>query len=181
MSGANPIDRYFGTWRGLARLALSHGQALSVRPANLTNVRRLVFVCHGNICRSAFADVVARDLGMQTASFGLSTSAGLSAHPPIVDAARQRGIDLRHHRTTRVEDFEPRSGDLLLAMEMRQITKLRADPRFDSGQIDLLGRHAGVPHIHDPYRLNEDYVRVCLARIDRAVQTLVKRIATAKA
>lgn len=162
------------------RLALSYGQTLSVRPADLAKVQRLVFVCHGNICRSAFADVLARDLGMDAASFGLSTSTGLPAHQPIVEAARQRGTDLGGHRTTRVEDFEPHPGDLLLTMEVRQITRLRANPRFNVCKIDLLGRYAGVPHIHDPYRLNQVYTGICLTRIDRAVRTLVKRIAASR-
>jgi protein-tyrosine phosphatase len=170
------VDRRFGTSRGLVRLALSHGQAAILTKADLATVRRLVFVCHGNICRSAFADVLARDLGLDAVSFGLSTANGLPAHPPVAEAASERGVDLTQHRTTQVDDFEPRPGDLLLAMEVRQAAKLRRDPRFAGLQIDLLGRYAGVPHIHDPYQLNDDYVRVCLARIDHAVRTLAKRV-----
>jgi protein-tyrosine phosphatase len=178
MRAGNLIDRNFGTWRGLVRLGLSYGQMLAIPRTDLGNVKRVVFVCHGNICRSAFADVLARDLGMNVASFGLSTSAGLPAHPPVTEVAKDMGVDLTHHRTTKVEDFEPLPGDLLLVMEARQASKLRHDPRFAGMQVDLLGRYAGTPHIHDPYELNDDYLRISLSRIDRAVRTLAKRLKT---
>jgi protein-tyrosine phosphatase len=45
-------------------------------PPDPARVRRLVFVCHGNICRSAYAHVLARRAGARVASFGLSTATG---------------------------------------------------------------------------------------------------------
>ncbi|CAN5194278.1 N/A [soil metagenome] len=176
MSVADAIDRRFGTWRGLVRLALSYAQAPAVPKADLGKVQRLVFVCHGNICRSAYADVLARNLGLNAASFGLSTATGKPAHPPIVAVAREMSVDLESHRSTRVEDFVPLPGDLLLVMEVRQIARLRSDPRFDGTPIDLLGRWAGTPHLHDPYDLSEGYVRTSLTRIDRAVRALAKAV-----
>lgn len=155
------------------RLALSYGQSAFVPRADLSLARRLVFVCHGNICRSAYADVLARETGLRTASFGLSTTSGKTAHPPVQAAARELGVDLSRHRTTAIADFVPEPGDLLLAMEVRQLAKLRRDPAMLGLQMDLLGRFAGVPHLHDPYLLNEDYLRICLQRIDRAVKRLV--------
>lgn len=176
----NRIDAKFGTCRGLLRLALSYPQMLAIPKADLTNVKRLVFVCHGNICRSAVADVLARDLGVKSASFGLSTTTGLPVHPPIASAARAMAVDLSDHVTTAVDDFVPEPGDLLLAMEARQVARLRNDPRFAGLQIDLLGRYSNTPHLHDPYRLSNDYVRTSLTRIDRAVRRLVSRLSAAK-
>ena len=70
----DPFAPNYGTWRGAVRLALAHAEvatglsgAIVPDPAK---VRRLVFVCHGNICRSAYADVLARRAGMNVASFG---------------------------------------------------------------------------------------------------------------
>ncbi|WP_293884326.1 phosphotyrosine protein phosphatase [Sphingomonas sp.] len=149
--------------------------------ADLTKIRRLVFVCHGNICRSSYADVLAQDIGLNSASFGLSTTSGLPAHPPVTEVARELNVDLTRHRTTAVGDFQARPDDLMLVMEVRQIARLHSDPRFDGLQIDLLGRYAGVPHLHDPYRLSESYVRTCLKRIDHAVRTLAILVPGTKA
>lgn len=166
------IDGTFGTSRGLVRLALSFGQTALMRRADPAAARRIVFVCQGNICRSAYAEAVARAAGMRAASVGLSTTSGLSAHPPVIAAARAMGVDLSLHRTIAIGDFAVEPDDLLLAMEVRQVAKLARDPRTAGAAADLLGRYAGVPHLHDPYRLNDRYLRVCLARIDRAVRAL---------
>ena len=137
-------------------------------------VRRLVFVCHGNICRSAFAEAVAARLGMRTASFGLSTDNDKPAHLPAAAAAAMLGYDMAAHRTTRAQDFMIEAGDLLLAMEVRQLGWLAADPRFAAVPRSLLGLWGkpSFPHLHDPYRLHEDYMRTCFTRIETAVTAL---------
>jgi protein-tyrosine phosphatase len=152
---------------------VASGQAGIVRP-DPALVTRLVFVCHGNICRSAFADVVARRNGLNVASFGLSTSSGLPAHPSAVAAAAAIGVDLGDHRTTRAADFGPESGDLLLAMETRQLRRIAGDPNLNTLPRTLLGLYAKppVPHLHDPYELDPAYMPMCLARIESAVINL---------
>lgn len=172
------VTQRFGTLRGFVRLGLAYGEVALKQGAVLTpdpaQVRRLVFVCHGNICRSAFAEVAARGAGMRVASFGLSTSAGRPAHPPAVDAARSFGVDLSHHRAARVQDFAAEPGDLLLAMETRQLRRLARDPALAGIPRTLLGLYAAppVPHLHDPYEIDPAYMPVCLARIERAVVNL---------
>ncbi|KQN07540.1 phosphotyrosine protein phosphatase [Sphingobium sp. Leaf26] len=174
------IKSRFGTFRGLVRLALSYPQMLlgrSAAPApDAAQVRRLVFVCQGNICRSAFADVAARRAGLNVASFGLSTTSGRGAHPPAILAAQALGHDLSAHRAIDMQDYEPQEGDLLLAMEVRQLHRLAADPRLKDLPRMLLGRWTRpmLPHLHDPYRLDDRYMATCLTRIDRAVPALVR-------
>ncbi|MDO7835777.1 phosphotyrosine protein phosphatase [Sphingobium sp. HBC34] len=173
------IRSRFGTLRGLVRLALSYPQLALGRSASVAGdpaqVRRLVFVCQGNICRSAFADVVARGAGAQSASFGLSTTTGRAAHGPAIAAARALGHDLSAHRAIDLKDYRPQPGDLLLAMEVRQLHRLAADPRLNGLPRMLLGRWTRpmLPHLHDPYGLDDRYMARCLARIERAVGALV--------
>jgi protein-tyrosine phosphatase len=173
------IRSRFGTFRGLVRLVLSYpqlqlGRSASVAP-DPAQVRRLVFVCQGNICRSAFADVVARRAGMNVASFGLSTTTGRAAHDAAIVAARALGHDLSAHKALDLQDYEPRDGDLLLAMEVRQLHRLAADPRTAVLPRMLLGRWTRpvMPHLHDPYELDDRYMAHCLKRIEGAVERLV--------
>lgn len=172
------IGRTFGTFRGAVRLALSYpevafGLAEIVKPKP-KEVRRLVFVCHGNICRSAFADVLAKQAGLNSTSFGLSTSIGKPAYPATLRAAAEMGYALDAHRTTKVEEYMPVEGDLLLAMETRHLRKLAADPRLNALPRMLLGSFGSppTPHLHDPYGLNDAYMRNCLRRIERAIPAL---------
>ena len=182
----NLIDRYCGTWRGAVRLGLSYlevaGQAASVRRPAPDKVNRLVFVCHGNICRSAFADAVARKHGLRAASFGLSTASGNAANPMIMDLARPMGIMLDDHRTTAVEDFAAQPGDFLLAMETRQLRRLAARDGLSGLPRALLGSYASppMPHLHDPYELNPAYQAVCLRRIENAVIWLAAAFPSAR-
>lgn len=185
-SHAAMIAARYGTTRGLARLALAHLQVsagLAARkPARAADVRRFVFVCQGNICRSAFADRLARDLGFDAISFGLSTDAGKAAHPPALAAAAALGVDLRDHVTRRVQDYVPQPGDLLLAMEVRQLARIAANPALTALPRDLLGRYARPPrpHLHDPFGLGDAYMATCLAVIRSAVLTLAARHPGAK-
>lgn len=172
------VTRNFGTVRGLVRLGVAWGEvALGMdgsKPAQVDHVQRLVFVCHGNICRSAFAEAVAHAEGLRAASFGLSTDSGKEAHAPASEAARRLGYDLSAHRTTRVEDFEPQPGDVLLGMECRHLRKLAGNAALADLPRMLLGRFATppVPHLHDPYKLDPDYMTICLERTASAVRAL---------
>lgn len=172
------IERNFGTSRGLVRLGLSYFESIPgispARPPVRYAVKRLVFVCHGNICRSAFAEAVARQQGLEAASFGLSTSSGRGAHPPAAEAALQLGYDLSGHITTDIDSFVLRPGDYLLGMEHRHLRRLAAMEAFRNVSRGLLGAYAAppLPHLHDPYQLDPAYMELCLQRIETAVQRL---------
>ena len=183
----DPFAPRFGTWRGALRLGLAYtevasGRARAVAP-DPAQIRRLVFVCHGNICRSAFADGLARRAGLNAASFGLSTSSGKPAWPLVQARSLARGLDLADHRTTRIEDYAPRPGDYLLGMEVRHLQKLAANPKTAGLPRGLLGSYASppVPHLHDPYQLDPAYMDMCLTRIERAVAGLITRFPAAAA
>ena len=170
------ITQRFGTYRGLVRLVLARAQVLRIPEADLRNVRRLVFVCHGNICRSAYAAAFTRCEGMQAISCGLSVSVANPAHGPIVEAAARRTVDMTSHRSTSVGQIIPQPGDLFLVMEVRQLARLRNDPRFAHARIDLLGRYGGKPHLHDPYSLSNEFVETSLSDIERSVSRLLAKL-----
>ena len=77
---------------------------------------RLVFVCQGNICRSALAEWVFKNHSdIEAISLGLNTDTGKGANPRLVKIAYEtKNIDLSCHQTTSVEDYEPRAGDVFV-------------------------------------------------------------------
>jgi len=182
-----PVNRHFGTYRGLIRLGLAHIEYVSGRLSrfmchDLSYVTRLVFVCQGNICRSSFADHLARSLGVPSTSFGLSTTTGTSADPTAMKISHQFGVDLVSHQVTDIKDFQFYQGDLLLAMEIRQARKLSSLSLPDGVQIALLGNWSKPfrPHIHDPFSLSEDYFFTCFQVIELAVKRLCREYVVAK-
>jgi len=180
------VSRRFGTRRGLVRLLLAHVQT-SVGAAKIVlpradAVERLVFVCQGNICRSAFAEAIARRRDLACCSFGLSTTSGVGAHPPAIEIADRLGVDLRSHRAIAWQDYTPRQGDLLLAMEVRQLDWLAANPRLGTLPRSLLGLWATPrrPHLHDPYSLSSAYMRTCFELVGTAVAALDRAFPNAR-
>jgi protein-tyrosine phosphatase len=171
------INRRFGTWRGLVRVALAYaelatGRLQPFRFKNPDSVRRVVFVCLGNICRSAYAHQIAQRHGLPVASLGLSTSTGGRSPDQALAAAARRKVDMRSHRSVDWKDFEPQSGDLYLVMEVRQAHELRRrlGPR-DDVQVCLLGmwHKPAMPHLHDPFTLSDAYFDTSFRRVECAV------------
>ncbi len=180
------LDRFnsrYGNHRGFVRLLLAHAEHAvgRLRPyadIDFQRVQRLVFVCRGNICRSCFAEHVARLAGVGTASVGLATSNGKPAYPGALEAARTMGFDLSSHRTTRLQDFAILPTDLLVAMEIRQARELDALKLPGSPQVTLLGLWArpARPHIHDPYSLGQAYFLSCFESILQGTRELASRV-----
>ncbi|WP_150049165.1 MULTISPECIES: arsenate reductase/protein-tyrosine-phosphatase family protein [Methylomonas] len=173
------IDTHFGTYRGLIRLGLAWLDYLSGRydrqlTPDLSKVERLVFVCLGNVCRSPYAELIARESGLPAVSLGLASASGQPAYGPAIDTAKRRGRDLAAHRATDIGDFVPRDGDLYLVMEARQIERLRNALPAIQADIALLGLWARPmqPHIHDPMNLDPDYFINCYKTIENAVKHL---------
>ena len=178
------VRRRYGTWRGLARLGVAQldcatGRTRAFARVNWDQVDRLVFVCRGNICRSAYAEWRARALRLPAASFGLATTTGVGADPEARRAAAARKLDLSPHRTTAAADFSLCDGDLIVAMELRHVAWVRrlfVDPA--PHQVTLLGLWSRPrrPHIQDPYGLDRSYFDSCFSVIDSAVATLSTRL-----
>lgn len=180
------IDTNYGTVRGLVRTTLAQLEFLMGRLSNHTQpdarqVDRLVFVCLGNINRSAFAEQVAHSLGAATCSIGLSTTTGGPAFETAVKTAPQFGLDLTKHRATNLTDYTFRPTDLLLAMEIRHAKQLVASG-IPATSIALLGHWASPHriHLHDPHTLSDAYFRTCFTLIYSAVHGLVAEMRAAQ-
>lgn len=138
---------------------------------NWERVQRLVFVCSGNICRSPYAAELARALGIAAMSFGIDARGGATANESAIRLAKNAGVDLTRHVSTRASDYQATPGDLLLAMEPRQMRALRNLVGTHSVQGSLLGLWCKrpMPYLPDPYgNPDECFVNV-FAHIDTAI------------
>lgn len=174
-------DRY-GSRRGFV-LTLWHkflyvlGRYRSYRHIDWDSVERLVFVCKGNICRSAYAEVIARSQGIETASCGIDTRHGLPANADAIQVAKVRGIDLSEHKTTPIASLPHRKGDLFVAMEPWQAEYLKREYGAKH-KTSLLGIWTSVkkPHIQDPYGASNEYFNRCFDYIEKSVNEVSKKI-----
>jgi protein-tyrosine phosphatase len=140
-------------------------------------VERLVFVCKGNICRSAYAEAVARSLGVEAVSCGLDAIDGAPADEMAASAAQHRGFSLDDHNSTSVSHLELRETDLLVAMEPWQSDYLKVN-HFGRHQRTLLGLWSRpvLPHLQDPFGSSPEYFDKCFENIEKSVNEIAKKI-----
>jgi protein-tyrosine phosphatase len=179
------IERRYANPRGLVRLALANS-ALRLGLLNRfgrvdwSRVKRLVFVCQGNICRSPIAHAMAAKLidRYPVASIGLATTTGAPAFGTARDVAQQFSVDLTSHRATDISDFDILDGDLFLVMEYRHVTALARHLLEKDVQVALLGLWCRPPYalIYDPHKQSRVYFVTCFKRIHRAIEALAAEI-----
>ncbi|MDT8281491.1 MAG: phosphotyrosine protein phosphatase [Gammaproteobacteria bacterium] len=176
------IARHFGSRRGFVRtywyrLLYYLGTYRKYKDIDWQSVERLVFVCKGNICRSAYAEVVARSLGIDAISCGLDTIENAQANESAIRAAKIRGFNLDEHRTRPVMYLVFKKTDLLIAMESWQCEFLTLHLRRKH-QCTLLGLWGAAisPHIQDPYGSSSEYFEKCFSYIEKSVNEIAKKI-----
>jgi protein-tyrosine-phosphatase len=125
-----------------------------------TAPERLVFVCQGNICRSALAEWVFKSHSdVDAISLGLNTNTGKGANPRLLKIAHDtRNIDLSSHKTTSVEDYVHRVGDVFVCMEASHIKAIES--LGYNGPFLLLGSFGKKKtfRINDPYSANDTFM-----------------------
>lgn len=123
---------------------------------------RVLFVCHGNICRSPMAEFVFKDLvkkrGLE-AQFEIASAAtsteelGEPVHHGTARILRREGIDYHGHRARQITKREYGDWDFLIGMDDRNVRNMRRiwsdDP---SGKVFKLMEFAGSSaDVADPW------------------------------
>ena len=146
----------------------------------------VLFVCHGNICRSPYAEGALRaQLGSGAASVIHVRSAGfIGPDRPsprfAIEEAAARGVDLRHHRASTISAHDIRSAEVVCVMEAAQVDAVRQ--RFPAaGTIIVLGDLDPVSNggrtIIDPVDQPRAVFAASYDRIDRCVAVLAAIVA----
>ena len=162
-----------------ARALYALGAYRGAGEVDWTVIKRLVFVCKGNICRSPYASVRARALGVPAISLGLDAVDGTPADPAATRNAQVRALDLSAHRSLRMESCRISDDDLVVVVEPSQLAEVRRRSADQRPHVTLLGIWARPirPHIQDPYGRSDRYFQQCFSIIDGSVTEIVRRIA----
>mgnify|MGYP002753099682 FL=1 len=109
---------------------------------------KILFVCHGNICRSPMAEYVMKDLvqkaGLEhkftVASAATSTEEiGNGVYPPAKQKLAQHGISCRGHAARQMRPSDYGDYDLLVGMDCANLRNMRRISNGDpDGKIHLL-------------------------------------------
>jgi len=163
----------------LRRWAFADAPAI---PASASATTRVLFVCHGNIIRSALAEGLLRHhftragVSPLVRSAGVAATLGRAADPRAVNAARELGIDLTAHRATPLTRDIVDASDLIFIMDRLNEAEVLARFPNARGKLRRLGSlamdAAEGDVIPDPYSLDGNAVDAAARRIDDAVREL---------
>lgn len=144
----------------------------------MADMKRILVVCIGNICRSPMAEQLLREaLG---AEFSVS-SAGLGAligHPADAHARAlmaERGSDIEAHRARQINAELVRQHDLILVMTLRQKQEVEAQYPAARGRVFRFC-HWSQQDVADPYQLARDAFEEALALIEQGVADWQRRL-----
>lgn len=161
-------------WHGLLYISRFYH---AYRQIDWKSIDRLVFVCKGNICRSAFAEVVASSVGVNAISCGIDTIQDAAANDKAIKTAASMKFNLNEHRTTPITLLDFNDNDLFVVMEPWQ-AKYICENYADTGQCTLLGLWGNPvrPYVHDPYSSTAEYFKNCFEYIEKTVYEIAGKI-----
>ncbi|MBO4317173.1 MAG: low molecular weight phosphotyrosine protein phosphatase [Mailhella sp.] len=124
---------------------------------------KILFVCHGNICRSPMAEYIMKDMARRAGlerEYGIASAAvsreelGNPVYPPAAQKLAEHGIACAGHRARQMTKDDYALYDLIVCMDKTNVRNaLRITGGDPEGKMSLLLDHAGRPgdEVADPW------------------------------
>ena len=144
----------------------------------MTRPRRVLVVCHGNVCRSPYLEAVLRrampDVHVESAGF---VGPGRSMPAFALAVSAERGLDLSRFRSRPLVPATVRNADLIVAMDAYQARKLETTFAVPRNRIVVAGDLDPIPAatraIADPWEQPMEAFVSSYDRLDRCAATLI--------
>jgi len=150
---------------------------------------KILFVCHGNICRSPMAEFTMKEIAKQRGiegDFYIESAAtsteeiGNGVYPPVKRLLAARGISCEGKRARQIRRDDYDKFDYIICMDSYNIRNIkRIIPNDVAGKISLLMDHTNNPHdVADPWYTGD--FKLTERDIQEGCEALIEKI-TAKA
>lgn len=140
-------------------------------------MKKILFVCSGNTCRSPMAQGIFNELAKEknldyiAESAGILTKTGLPYSQNSVTACKEMDIDIENGKSVSILDVNINEYDLFVPMSVSHAQALVAYGA-DKDKIMLL-KSTGVS---DPYGGNLDVYRECCKEIYQSILKLIEKL-----
>ena len=137
-----------------------------------SSVRRILFVCFGNLCRSPMAEGIFNHLTERSSivaeSAGVGAAEGTPPSLPAVLEMKRRGIDISRHRARPVSALDISVYEIAIALD-REVAALFETAFPDYGNLQ-------VWNVEDPYGGSAEEYRKAADLISTQVVELIRSI-----
>lgn len=142
----------------------------------------IIFVCTGNTCRSSMAQAIAehkkkkRGIDVEFLSAGLAAWEGAPASSQALQALKEMGIDLSHHRARRLNGEMVAQARLLLTMTRSQKERLLALYPWAREKVftlkEYIGKEGDIP---DPFGQDVEAYRRLAQELSSLIEEFLDR------
>lgn len=149
-------------------------------------MKRILFVCTGNICRSPLAEGIVRDrlarAGLDIAVDSAGTEdyhVGAPPDPRAIAVARTRGVDIAGLRARQIAAEDLGACDLVLVADNTHLAAIRNRLAPGRAEVSLLLDWCGVEQggqVPDPYYGGQRDFEQVYEMLDCAAEGLLKRL-----
>lgn len=148
-------------------------------------IKRVLFVCTGNICRSPLGEALMRraleqrDLSrIDVLSAGTGAWDGAPASEGAYLVGLERGLDLSSHRARLLTRELVEDSDLILTMARHH--RARVDELGGEGRVYVLGEYAGREgddaEVSDPFGGDLEVYRETCRQLEALIEGVVERL-----
>lgn len=149
-------------------------------------MKKIMFICTGNICRSAMAEGLMKKLvndnnkNVVVYSCGIYAEDGDMATYNAIEAIKDYGVDLREHRATNIQNSQIEDMDIILcATVSHKNTVIRIYPELKD-KVYTMKEYAGFDtndlDIPDPWGYDIETYRFCASTINKVLNKIIEKL-----
>lgn len=147
-------------------------------------MKKIVFVCTGNTCRSPMAEVIARNafkdhgLEIEVFSRGVFVSYEARANEKAIEVTKKFNINtLQNHKAKQIEVSEIDKDTIVLTMTLRHKQYLLMNHPELRTQVFALKEFIGEEgDVEDPYGCSIEIYTQCAKSINNLITKLIKKL-----
>lgn len=166
-------------------IALRQGAIKKEEIEKAAKLKKVLFVCTGNSCRSVMAEGLLKKVlkernrsDVEVMSAGVSAPIGLPATAETLELLSKEGIDMSAHRAKRIDSIMLKSSDLILVMEDLQEAYILELAPAVKNRLYLLREFAKIQdkdlRIDDPIWQGKDFYEKTFYSIKECIEKIAE-------